>query len=464
MNTNIQPPRSSNRRRYRRVLPTLILCTAIAFLTVHSGVAAQGAPAAAIQVQRLSNGLTIIVEQRPDALVTGVSLVVRAGSRDDPADRPGAVATLAGTLLQGTENHPTESSLTAEIDEIAGRIELMVDADLVHYTVQVPNGELRPVLDMLSDAMLNPRFGVIGTADALIDAASGGVTPFPSELSAALWPDHPAGRSFNDLDEVEIEEAVGAVTYRDLLTLKDRFFVASNMVLSIVGPVDAAAAVAQADQYFDPLPVGERQPLLAVQAGPPRTGRVTAPSLLNQGVVMVAFPTVGLLSPDYPAVAMLGAALGGASGRLFQDLRLDQRLAYMVDGEALAMADAGALLAAAIVGREDVEAAIERMTDVFAELRQRPPEGAELARLRQRMRGEFLIGREPAAVAADVLGTHAMLGLPIDPVEQLARYEAVTADDLRRVAGEYLLPERAVTLVMVGPSLGGLGANAEANQ
>jgi predicted Zn-dependent peptidase len=464
MNISIRLTQSPHHPWQNRILLALIFCAAAACIAVRPGIAAQGTPATGIEVRQLSNGLTVIVEQRPDALVTGVSLVVRAGSRDDPEDRPNAIATLAGAVLQGTEDRPTESSLTAEIDEIAGGVDLSVDPDLIHYTVQVPNGEVRPVLDMLSDAMLHPRFGVAGTADAFEDAVFGEVTPFPSELAARLWPDHPAGRSLAGLDDEAFDQAVSAVTYRDLLALHDRYFVARNMVLSIVGPVDAAATVTLANQFFGPLRAGERQPIVAVPAGPPRAGRTTAPSILNQGLVMVAFPTVGLLSPDEPAVAMLGVALGGASGRLFQDLRIEQRLAYMVDGEAFALFDVGALAAVALVSQEDVEATVAQITDVFAELRRRPPDDAELARLRQRMRGEFLIGREPAAAAAGMLGTNAMLGLPIDPAEYLARFEAVTADDLRRVAGEYLLPERAVTLVMVEPSPDELATHPEAIQ
>lgn len=466
MNVSIQTTGPLHRTQRRRALSALVLCVAMAVLTTGPAAAAQGAPPAGITTQQLGNGLTVIVEARPNALVTGVSLVVRAGARDDPDGAPGAVAALAGALLQGTDSHPTSSSLTAAIDEIAGRIELIVDADLVHYSVQVPNGELHSVLDMLSDAMVHPRFGIIGTANALVDVVTGKVTPIQNELSAELWPDHPAGRSFDELDDEEYERAINAVAYRDLLALKDRYFVARNMALSIVGPVDTATAIAMADQFFAPLPAGERHPIVPVQAGPSRAGRRTVVSPLsgNQSTVIVAFPTVGLLSPDEPAVAMLGVALSGASGRLFQDLRVDQRLAYEVDGAAFTMSDVGALLAYAVVSREDISAAIERLTDVFADLRQRPPAGDELARLRQRMRGEFLISREPAAAAADLLGTNAMLGLPIDPAEQLARFEAVTADDLRRVADQYLRPERAVTLVRTSASRPGSSTDAESIQ
>jgi predicted Zn-dependent peptidase len=408
---------------------------------------AQGAPAAGIEVRQLSNGLTVIVEARPDALVTGVSLVVRAGDRDDPPELPGVVATLAAALVYGSESRPTPSSVTAEIDEVAGDVELIVDADLVHYRVQVPDGELRSVLAMLSYAMLNPRFSIAGTGEALSDALLGEFAILPSDFAADLWPDHPAGRSFDDLDDAAQERARYGPTLRDLMLLRERYFVARNMALAIVGPVDAASALTQAAQYFSPLPAGEYRPIAVQQSGPPHAGRTTVPSLSTQSAIVMAFPTVGLLSPDEPAVAMLSLALSGPAGRLFQDVRVEHGLAYLVDGGSVTLADVGALVAVAEVDPENTEAALERMAAVFAELRERPPDGAELAQLRQRLRGAFLIGRESATRAADDLGTNAMLGLPIDPAEQLARYEVVTADDLRRVASQYIRPERAVIQV-----------------
>ncbi len=401
------------------------------------------APAAA-QARQLANGLTVAVEERPDARTLGVALVVRAGTRDDPADRIGAVSLLALSMLSGSESRPSMERLTADVSASGGSVDLSVDPDLTEYQVHVPAGELYAVLGMLSDMVVNPNFGVAAVSDALLPAMVGKYASVPPALANALWPDHPAGRSLATLDEEQATQDVEALSFRDLTALRDRYFVARNMFLSVVGPVSASQVLAEAQQDFGRLPSGEYQAIQPVEAGPPEAGRTSGSTSGNQATVIMGYPTVGRCSPDSPVAGLLAYLLGSTTGALTQDLRIAHGLVYTVDLHTIALQDVGALYVTAHTGIQNADAVVDRLSAIFDQLRQNPPSDPELDRIGEQRRLTGLAALESTSSAADLYAVYAAYGEPLDPVAHLAMSDGVTSDDVRRFASEYLTPERAV--------------------
>jgi zinc protease len=435
-----------------------VLATGVLLMLTRSAVTVRAQTAGSLSERVLDNGLTVVVESRPWDTVSAVALLVRAGERDDPPDRPGLLELIANATLGGTLDHPTRESLTQAVSDAGGTVSVNVSVDLTSFLVRLPSGAVDGAVGMLAEAVEMPRFSVADVGDALRRAQSGLSTPLDGDLMAAMWPQHPAAVDVSQTSLSGSAADRNAITFSDVLNYRQQFFGASNMVLSVAGPVDPAEALDSAAAAFATLPAGQPQPAVPADPGAPKSGMLKSSRLrssvaaalggsLTQTQVQMALAVPGFTSPDYPAVTLLALALSGPSGRLFQDVRSTQGLAYDVDARMTSFSDIGALIASATVDPKSVEALLARFRAVLTDLQQHPPDAGELSQLRARLRGQTLVGREQAAVAALQDGLNASFGRPLDIDGQMALYDGVTPDDLSRVAEQYLSPDRAVIAV-----------------
>lgn len=423
----------------RRVLTSALIVWFVLVATTRQTTAAPAAPL--VRVQELSNGLTVVVEERPGALSVGVALVVRAGTRDDRPEKLGEVALLARMLLGGTLSLPSLERLTGAIEATGGEISLRLDPDLTRYSVLVPRGEEATALETLADMLRAPRFGVLDLSRAIEETAAGTYTTLDDGLAAALWPQHPAGRPGSGT-----AATLDAITFADLMQVQRELFGARNLTLAIVGAVDADRVINQVESAFGTLVPGSRRPeTLTVSPAPVGVTRRVL-SFSDQASVLIGFATPGSTSPDYPAVRLLYLLLTGPDGLVFQELRSRHGLARDVNTGIIALSDVSALVAAARVQPANVIATVERLRGVFATISD-GLDGERLARLQARSLGETLRDDEPARNRAETLAADHARGTP-DAADRLrAAINGVTVDDLHRVAAAYLRADRAVIFV-----------------
>lgn len=408
-----------------------------------AGVRPSVAPAAApVATRTLANGLTVVVEERPNALAIGVTLAARAGTRDDAPERGGETALLARALAGGTTARPSTDDLTAGIRAVGGGFGFDIDPDLTTFTVLIPAGDLGVVvaLDPLADMLLHPLFEARDVDQAVFETRLGRYTEPGNDLTTSLWPSHPAGG--------RPTEALADLRVDDLLSLRERLYGARNLVIAVVGPVQSEDVFARVEERFGELAAGERRPIQPFLPDEPRAARrVTAARSEEQARVLMAFPTAGRGSPDYPALVLLGLLLNGPDGLVSLDVRSERGLARDVDTLQLTYSDVGAIIAGAAVQPGNVEPTIARFAGVFERLRTTRVSDDTLQRLRERFAGESVLARERARARAAELARTTLLGLPSDDGAIMAALAAVTPADLQRVAARYLTPDRAIVRI-----------------
>jgi predicted Zn-dependent peptidase len=456
MNAAVLVPAPVRGVRPRRWLSLVVAAACVLTLSARPAFHAVAWTAATPQVEQLSNGLTVVVEPQPDATTAGVSLVVRAGARDDPASEPGLFEVLARAMVGGTADHPSAEDLTAGVHAVGGTASILVDVDLTHFDIHVPAGHIDDALDLLADSMVNPRFGVSDVNDAIGNAELGEYSPIAGSIATALWPNHPAAQAIAALTGDNTDDVTSAFTFTDLLSARNQYYVGNNMALAVAGAVDPDEVFARAEQGFGPLPAGQRSEITPVDPGAPRPGRSTRRSSNNQSAITFAFAMPGYGSPDYPAARLLALALSGPNGRLFQDIRTQHGLAYSTSTMMLTYADIGVLAAGtASVDPANTNAALARFNAVFTDLVQHPPDADALASLRAELRGQDLVSRDSTLTAADSDAVDMLEGIPLDADARFASFGAVTTDDLARVAAQYFSPDRAIVLVRQGTAASG---------
>jgi predicted Zn-dependent peptidase len=159
-----------------------------------------------------------------------------------------------------------------------------------------------------------------------------------------------------------------------------------------------------------------------------------------------------LVHPDRYVVQLLTTILGGGmSSRLFTEVRERRGLAYYVFGFHNAYTDAGSLLAQAGVDIDRIDEAIETILRELRRMAEEPVPSDELETARNSTKGRFALQLEsPHALLMFGLRRSVLEGAPTEPDEVVAGVDAVTAEDIQRVAQD-LLGDKPLNLALVGP-------------
>jgi predicted Zn-dependent peptidase len=198
-------------------------------------------------------------------------------------------------------------------------------------------------------------------------------------------------------------------------------------------------------------PIRLPAPLEAPTPAAPGSVRV-AFRRLSQGNLCIGMPGVARGDPDRWALDMLGAVLGdGMSSRLFLELRERRSLTYDVSTFGATYSDCGTVGVHAGFDPDQADALVAAILDQLQRVVQDPVTVAELERARAYTRGRLELRMEESGAVAAWLGTgESLLPRILTVDEVIERLDAVTVDDLLRVARRYLRPELA-RLAVLGP-------------
>ena len=413
---------------------------------------ALAAPRAATVREQLGNRLVVIVEERRTADVVALQLTARAGARDDAAE-PGINALTSRMIFQGTGRRPSETELQRAAAQAGGTLGRNTSTELSWYSSVMPAGELELAFDLLADLVADPLLDAGALARqkqiTLQDLNQRRTTPdvlLGDLFQETLFAGHPGSAPL-----LGIPESIEAATREALVANRERRWRAADLVLTVVGGMRVADAIAQAQRYFGALPAGERtiRPAVTLPAlGPARS--VFAPVGQQQVQLRLGFRAPTLLDDGRYAVNVLNAITGGASGRFFRELRTVRGLAYSAGSGYNALTDTAAWYAGAAVDPENVPAALALIREEIERLRAASPAAEEVARRISQIAGGQVLAAESSASRASTLASQEILGTPTTE-EFVARIRSVTPEAVYGIAREYLDPDRAV-VIAVGPA------------
>jgi predicted Zn-dependent peptidase len=410
-----------------------------------------------VQRSVLPGGLRVITESLPAVRSAALGIWAGVGSRDEDRQHAGATHYLEHLLFKGTGRR-TALEISAEMDAVGGELNAFTAKEYTCYYARVLDSDLPLAIDVLSDMVNN---SVIASQD--VDAERGVILEEiamneddPSDLvheafAAQLFGDTPLGRpilgtvdSINEISRDRIWEH-----YRARYT-------PDSLVVAAAGSLDHDRVVELVAKAFGPALAGDREPAA------PRLSGSAAGDAQGTGVRLVSRPIeqanlvlgcAGLSRSDPRrfALGVLNSALGGGmSSRLFQEVREKRGLAYSVFSFSSQHADAGlwGIYAGCLPAKADEVLAICR--DEVAKVIAGGLTDEELVRGKGQLRGSIVLGLEDPSSRMSRLGKSELVHPRLEPVEEiLAAIEAVTADDVREIAGAVLGQPKA--LAVVGP-------------
>jgi zinc protease len=234
----------------------------------------------------------------------------------------------------------------------------------------------------------------------------------------------------------------------------DRYYTPDNAVLAIAGDFEPAQAMSLVRRYFGPIAAGRAPPWQAPAYEDQREERretVTDPLIQTPGFHVV-WHIPPRRSPDHYALDVLATVLGnGRSARLYDELVRRREIASTVEVDTDGhrgpdLFTVWCVLAAGHTG-EQARAVIDRQLDDVARRGITP---RELEKARNLIRRDFVFGLQSNLIRARRLAEYELYDDDATLVRtELDRYLAVTAADVRRVAGLYFTPGNRTVLDVV---------------
>ena len=404
----------------------------------------------------LPNGLRVLTTEMPHTRSATVSFYVGAGSRYERAEDAGISHFVEHACFKGSRSRPTPEEISEAIEGVGGVLNAGTDREMTVFYAKVPAAHLSLALDVVLDLTIRPIFeaeafekerGVILEELAMVEDQPGQLAELA--LDALLWPADPLGR-----DVAGTPETVDAITSESAAAYRRNQYTPANTLISVAGAFDAEAAVETVAALTSEWEFGEPDDWQRVGSsnGLPTAARVAVRNKpTEQANVMVGLPGIASEHPDRYALHLLTSVLGeGMSSRLFVELRERRGLAYDVQAYAAHLRDTGAVSIYLGVDPDNVSEAIALSLHELGRLREGVSD-AELHKVREYTKGRMLLNLEDTRAVSAWYGSQTLLQDRARSVEEVVeKLEAVTQDDLTRVAADLLLEERLL-LAVVGP-------------
>jgi zinc protease len=405
------------------------------------------------EVRTLSNGLQVIVILHHEQPAVTMRLLVRAGAAQDPAAKNGVAYLAAHLLDQGTTTRSAQK-IAEEIDTIGGALGTGSGSDLTFVNAVVMKDSFDFAMGLLADVVHNPAFA----ADEIERQKEQAISSLqvngddPDYIASAVFERLVYGFHPYGLPGSGTSETLAGITRQDLQTFHRRYFVPNNMILAIVGDVTGDAAFATAQRVFGGWPRGEL-PAVQTAAPPPPTRRLV---VIDKPDAVQTEIRVGQLAmrrndPQFLSWDLAVKILGGeGANRLQRVLRSERGLTYSASADTEAMKDAGGYVAETDTRTETTGEVLRLTVDEFARLQRDRVRDGELADAQAYLAGSFPLTIEtPNDIATQVLNA-VFYELPMQEIGTFReRVSKVTADDIQRVAREYIRPDR-LAMVLVG--------------
>lgn len=405
------------------------------------------------EIRTLPNGLRVVVVSQHEQPAVSLRLLVRAGSAQDPGDKPGVAAMVGALLDQGTATR-TSAQISDTIDYVGGALGTGAGTDLSYVNVLVLKDSFDLALDLLSEVVQAPSFPQ-GELDRVREQALSAMSvnmqdpEFVADavIERLVFGFHPYGLPGNGTPD-----SLRAITRDDLVQFHATWFAPGNALLAVVGDVqaeEAFAGVARALGNWKP----HDTPAIEAMEVPEPTRRVVLVDRPNavQTEIRAGHVAIPRKHPDYMALNLATKILGGeGANRLQNVLRSERGLTYGASADMDAFKQAGSIIAETDTQTSTTGEALRLVFDEFSRLVRDPVGERELMGAQAYLAGSFPLSIETADdIALQVLN---LLFFDLD-VKELETYRdrvnAVTSADIQRVARQFIKPAR-LSVVLVG--------------
>ncbi|MGI2902745.1 M16 family metallopeptidase [Tolypothrix sp. VBCCA 56010] len=390
----------------------------------------------------LSNGIVLLVAENPAADIIAARIFIRAGSCNENPQQSGLAHLLSTVLTKGCDGL-SSLQIAEHVESMGAGLSADSAADYFLLSLKTVTADFADILQLAGRIMRSPTFPEVEVELerrlALQDIRSQKEQPFTiafDQLRQVMYQNHPYAMSL-----LGDETTMGSLTRADLVKYHQTYFRPDNLVISIAGRVTLEDAVNLVENIFgdwqappEPLPkvhfphikVEPQQRLKAQQT--------------QQSVIMLGYLGPSVRAADYAPLKLLSTYLGnGLSSRLFVELREKRGLAYEVSAFYPTRLHPASFVVYMGTAPENTSIALTGLRTEVDLLSSNQLEESALQAAKNKILGQYALGKQTNAQIAQVYGWYEILGLGIDFDQEFQELIAgVSVKDAIAAANQYL--------------------------
>ncbi len=400
-------------------------------------------------MHQLNNGMLVIFKPVTTNNILAMNCFISIGSLYENSRENGITNFVQEVILKGTQNR-SAVEIARDMEAIGGLLGTDAAYDFAEVSTVTTADDLDTALDVMSDVLLHPTFPPEEVEKerqiilAHINLQEDNKFSYTyKNFKAVLYEGHPYAHPVEGTPKT-----VKAITRDALQEFHKRYWVPSNMILTVVGNVDEQELLGKLNAALGKkatLPPGK---VMTAKKYKQRYKSKNLKKKVEQGFIIVGYVTAPVNSSDYPALKVASAVLGeGMSSRLFLRLRDAQGLAYNVGCAMPTRRRHSHIFAWIGTNPDTIDTARDGLIKEFELLTKEVVTDDELDRAKNYLIGKFLIDHQTNLRQAWYLGWYQLMGVGYDFDKRYPELiRQVTKQDVLRVAKTYLTKPTVVVL------------------
>lgn len=399
----------------------------------------------------LSNGLKIICEPIPYVHSVTIGIWVGTGSRYEDPKYNGISHFIEHMLFKGTSRRTTKEIAEA-IDAVGGQLNAFTTKEYTCYYAKVLDECFHLGIDLLADMFTNSLFAPeeIEKEKLVVLEEIKSFEDSPDELvhellAAAVLKEHPLGRPI-----LGTPEAIARIDRQVIMEYLLHHYTPDNIVIAAAGNLQIDQIITEVEKSFSKLQGEFESQLPPLPVYSPEI--ILKPKDTEQVHLCLGTRGVHRKNQDKYAVFVLDSILGGSvSSRLFQELREERGLVYVTGTNHSAFRDTGIFSIYAGTSLKNYDEVVRLIKHEVKRLYSETISDLELKRAKEQLKGNLLLSLESTSNRMSRLAKIELFqDQLLTPEESVAKVEAVTAEDVRRVAAEMFEVQEPV-ITAIGP-------------
>lgn len=406
-----------------------------------------------IQTWTTKNGAHVLFVAADQLPMLDVRLVFDAGGARD-GDLAGLASTVSRMIDEGTPTRDT-SAIARSFEMVGANFSAGSYRDMAVVELRVLSDVAYrdPALEVMADVVAHPQFPEAAFARTQQGSEVGQdqQEQSPSALAnmiffKALYGDHPYAHP-----PAGTRDSLKKIRREDLQAFHQRYYVARNLTIAMVGSVTREEAEAVAERITSGLPAGEPAPALPAVAPLKKARSLQRDFPSQQTHILMGLPGIKRGDPDFYALTVGNEILGGGTftSLLTREIREKRGLTYGVYSGFTPMRVQGPFVIGLSTRADQTDEAMKLTREVLTDFVSKGPDEESVREAKANIIGGFPLDTASNASIVGYLGAIGFYHLPLDYLEQfVSNIDHVTAEEIRKAFKRHVDPERLLVVTV----------------